>query len=119
MTSFIELLRSSGNRDQGTGISPIAGRHFPVPCSLPPVPCLYQLLAPLSHILAGEAEVFQYDLARSRRAEAVEADHVAFLADVLPPAQRRACLDRDLGHGSGQNAFLILRQLLVEDLPAG
>src|SRR5262249_17309943 len=54
-----------------------------------------QFLHPLHGVCRSESQLLHYDLNRRRSPVMVEANHVAFLADVLRPAQSHAGFDRE------------------------
>src|SRR5579875_746427 len=65
-----------------------------------------------------DAELLERCRPRGRGAEPIDADGDTVAADVLVPAERGACLDRDLRHAMRKDGVLVLFALLLEDLPA-
>ena len=69
---------------------------------------------------AREAELLEHGGAGRRGAEAVEAEHVAAVADPAPPAHARPWLDREPRRDRrGQHLLAVVLALLFEQLHAG
>src|SRR5438309_2662307 len=67
-----------------------------------------------------EAEPLEHGRTGSGRAEALERDRVAVVADPLPPAEGDTRLDRDpRPHVRRQHLVAVVRFLQLEELPAG
>src|SRR5579859_3106065 len=78
---------------------------------------LQQCFSAGSHVFCCES-VLGHNLGTwSGRAKAVNPNDVAFLANVLPPAQRSSGLDCNLRYSRGQYTRLVFDRLLFENAP--
>src|SRR3546814_17101958 len=77
--------------------------------TLVPSPTLFGYSHPRADVVDGESIALQHLAAQRGGAEAVDAQHVAAVADIAMPALRRAGLHRQpRWHGRWQHGFAVL-----------